>query len=91
MGKKITSNVSKANKKAPVTEVKAPAKARKARVVSFTVVTVNKRRTFTPVNKRAKAFADIAGSTKLTTKTLKAIKALGFKVVETGTLAPISL
>lgn len=90
MGKKITKNVSKANKVAPVTEVKV-SKARKARVVSFTVVTVNKRRTFTPVNKRAKAFADIAGSTKLTTKTLKAIKALGFKVVETGTLAPISL
>jgi hypothetical protein len=93
MAKKISKAAvaAKTAKTQTKSETKATNKGRKARVVSFTVVTVNKRRNFTPVNKRAKAFADIAGVTKLSTKHLKAIKALGFKVVETGSLNPISL
>lgn len=84
MAKKVSKNVAKARTAVAVEVTQKSKTVKKARVVSFKTVTVNKRRTFTPVNKRAKAFAVIAGNTKLTLKHLKAIKELGFRVVESG-------
>lgn len=76
-------------------EVKAPApkpvhKARKARKATFKATTEG---TFTPVNKRAKAFATVLGLTTLTKANLKAIRKAGFAVrqYEDGKLKAIAL
>lgn len=93
MAKKISKSAVKTVVKARTSKTKTASapKARKARVVSFTVAVKNGKRSFTVVNKRAKAFGELAGSTTLKLKHLKAIKALGFRVVESGTLEPIAL
>jgi hypothetical protein len=73
------------------TEVKS--KARKARAITFEVTLKCNRRQFKPVNKRAKAFAELAGVQVMAVKHLKTIKALGFRVVENsnGELKAITL
>jgi len=76
------------NSKVTVTTVKS---VRKARAVTFEITTVKNKRTFRPVNKRAKALASLAGKTSLTVANLKDIKALGFRVLETGSLTPVKL
>lgn len=59
-------------------------KARKARKATFTVKTVDGVREFTPVNKRAKAFAIVLGVKALSSKHLKAIKKTGLRVYQYG-------
>lgn len=87
----------KTTKRVPVkTEVKAAIKktvkkTTTPRAVTFEIVMVNNRRTFRPVNKRAKALAEFSSAKVLTAKHLKALKALKFRVLETVTLNPISL
>lgn len=61
------------------------------RKVTFTVTKKGNTRIFTPVNKRAKSFAAIAGTATLTSKNLKGIKKLGYKVAESPSLKAIEL
>ena len=61
------------------------------RKVTFTISREKNVRVFTPVNKRAQAFAAIAGTPTLQRKHLLAIRALGFRVAEGKTLNPIAL
>lgn len=57
-------------------------KVAKPRKATFVTETVDGKRTFTPVNKRAKAFATVIGLKTLEVKNLKAIKKAGFRVYE---------
>lgn len=61
------------------------------RAVTFEIKMVNNRRTFRPVNKRAKALAEFSNAKVLTAKHIKALKALKFRVLETVTLAEIKV
>lgn len=66
-------------------------KTSKPRKVTFTVKTVKGVRRFTPVNKRAKAFATVIGGKSLEAKHLKNIKKAGFSVCESPSLKTIKL
>jgi len=64
-------------------------KARQPRAATFRVTSKQgNKRIFTPVNKRAKRYAAIAG-TELTLKNLRAIKNLGIRVLESPSLKKI--
>lgn len=55
---------------------------RKPRAVTFTTKVVKGVKQFTPVNKRAKAFATVVGAKYLTVKNLKGIKSAGYRPAE---------
>ena len=62
-----------------------------SRKVTFVVTSKNGKRVFTPVNKRAKAFAAVAGVDQLSRKHLVGIKKLGYKLAASPSLTTITL
>lgn len=71
--------------------VETGAKTRKHRAATFRVTAKQgNKRVFTPVNKRAKKLAQVAGG-ELTTTNLRGIKALGYRVLESPSLKAIKL
>lgn len=89
MGNTAVADKPVSKKASPKTSEKSPAHARAA---TFRVITKQGgKRLFTPVNKRAKKLALVTGESTLTSKNLKGIKAMGFRVLESPSLKKISL